>query len=72
MGATPGTMPSLLSALALFGALDAPLAPFRVRLVFSETPSLTMLMGGGLLLVAVFGRILWHVRIHSGLAKAAS
>jgi drug/metabolite transporter (DMT)-like permease len=52
---------------ALIVALDAPLAPLWVWLVFVETPSLFTLLGGGLVLIAVFGHIAWH----SALAKRA-
>lgn len=53
---------------ALILALDAPLAPLWVWLVFAQTPAGTTLMGGGFVLTAVFGHILWQ----SGLAKAAA
>jgi drug/metabolite transporter (DMT)-like permease len=59
-------LPPMESALIV--ALDAPLAPLWVWLVFSETPSMTTLLGGGLVLIAVFGHILWQ----SALAKAAA
>jgi drug/metabolite transporter (DMT)-like permease len=52
---------------ALIVALDAPLAPLWVWLVFAETPTTPTLLGGSLVLAAVFGHILWH----SGLAKRA-
>jgi drug/metabolite transporter (DMT)-like permease len=50
---------------ALIVALDAPLAPLWVWLVFAETPALVTGLGGSLVLAAVFGHILWH----SALAK---
>ena len=43
---------------ALIGALDAPLAPFWVWLVFGETPGLSTLVGGTIVFVAVLGHIL--------------
>ena len=53
---------------ALIVALDAPLAPLWVWLVFAETPATATVMGGSLVLVAVFGHILGH----SALAKRAA
>lgn len=46
----------------LIGALDAPLAPFWVWLVIGETPVLTTLIGGAMVIAAVFGHILWMMR----------
>ncbi len=43
---------------ALIVAIDAPLAPLWVWLVFSETPSPATLIGGVIVLVAVIGHIL--------------
>lgn len=43
---------------ALIGALDAPLAPFWVWLVLGDVPAATTLLGGAIVLVAVFGHVL--------------
>lgn len=40
---------------ALYGALDAPLAPLWVWLAFGEAPSLMTLLGGALVIAAVLG-----------------
>lgn len=42
---------------ALLGALDAPLAPVWVWLVFAETPTTPTLIGAAIVLTAVF----WHI-----------
>ena len=42
---------------ALLGALDAPLAPVWVWLVFAETPTVPTLVGGAIVMAAVF----WHI-----------
>ena len=42
---------------ALIGALEAPLAPLWVWLAFAETPSLTTLLGGALVTIAVLGHL---------------
>ena len=42
---------------ALIGALDAPLAPLWVWLVFAETPTNATLLGASI----VFGAVLWHI-----------
>ena len=42
---------------ALIGALEAPIAPLWVWLVFGETPSLATLAGGSVVFAAVF----WHI-----------
>lgn len=42
---------------ALIGALEAPIAPVWVWLAFSETPSLATLVGGSIVMAAVF----WHI-----------
>lgn len=42
---------------ALLGALDAPLAPIWVWLVFAETPTTPTLIGAAIVLAAVF----WHI-----------
>lgn len=42
---------------ALLGALEAPIAPIWVWLVFAETPTLPTLVGGAVVLAAVF----WHI-----------
>ena len=42
---------------ALIGALDAPLAPLWVWLVFGETPGVSTLVGGAIVFVAVMGHI---------------
>jgi drug/metabolite transporter (DMT)-like permease len=46
----------------LIGALDAPLAPFWVWLVFCETPRWTTILGGAIVIAAVVGHILWSNR----------
>jgi drug/metabolite transporter (DMT)-like permease len=46
----------------LIGALDAPLAPFWVWLVLGETPWLTTIIGGAMVIAAVVGHILWSAR----------
>ena len=50
-------LPPTQSALIL--ALEAPLAPFWVWLILAETPASATFLGGGIVLVAVFGHILW-------------
>lgn len=47
---------------ALIGALEVPITPLWVWLVFDETPSGPTLLGGALVLVAVLGHILWTAR----------
>jgi len=47
---------------ALIGALDAPLAPLWVWLAFNETPNSATFFGGGVVLVAIIGHILWSTR----------
>ncbi|MCW1918701.1 DMT family transporter [Rhodobacter sp. KR11] len=42
---------------ALLGALEAPIAPVWVWLVFGETPGLATILGGLVVMVAVF----WHI-----------
>lgn len=49
------------TATALLAALDAPLSPLWVWLVFAETPSATTLVGGLVVLLAV----LWFIRRQS-------
>jgi drug/metabolite transporter (DMT)-like permease len=44
---------------ALITALDAPLAPFWVWLILNETPGAATVLGGGIVLLAVIGHILW-------------
>jgi drug/metabolite transporter (DMT)-like permease len=51
-------LPPTQSALIL--ALEAPLAPFWVWLILAETPGPETLLGGGIVLFAVFGHILWE------------
>ncbi|MBG1232456.1 DMT family transporter [Aestuariivirga litoralis] len=46
----------------LITALDAPLQPLWVFLVFAETPGQATLLGGGLVLVSVFANILMQNR----------
>ncbi len=46
----------------LIGALDAPLSPLWVWLALGETPRLTTLIGGAIVIVAVVGHILWSTR----------
>ena len=43
---------------ALIGALDAPLAPLWVWLVFSETPGVTTMIGGAIVFVAVVAHLI--------------
>jgi drug/metabolite transporter (DMT)-like permease len=47
---------------ALISALEVPMTPFWVWLVFAETPSVATLIGGGLVMAAVVGHILWQAR----------
>lgn len=47
---------------ALISALEVPMTPFWVWLVFSETPSLPTLIGGGLVMLAVLGHIVLHAQ----------
>ncbi len=47
---------------ALISALEAPMTPLWVWLVFAETPTLPTLIGGGLVMVAVLGHILWQTK----------
>ncbi len=47
---------------ALYGALDAPLAPLWVWLAFAEAPTLQTLLGGAVVLGAVGGFIAWGQR----------
>jgi drug/metabolite transporter (DMT)-like permease len=47
---------------ALITALDAPLAPFWVWMVFAETPSKATLWGGAIVLAAVIGHVRWANR----------
>lgn len=42
---------------ALLGALEAPIAPIWVWLVFAETPTLPTILGGAIVMIAVF----WHI-----------
>ncbi len=46
----------------LIGALDAPLAPFWVWLVLGETPIVTTLIGGAIVIAVVAGHIIWTMR----------
>jgi drug/metabolite transporter (DMT)-like permease len=46
----------------LIASLETPLAPFWVWLVFAETPSLLTLLGGCVVLTAVFGHMWWEMR----------
>jgi drug/metabolite transporter (DMT)-like permease len=47
---------------ALMGALEVPITPLWVWLVFDETPTGPTLAGGALVLAAVLGHILWTSR----------
>ena len=49
-------------ATALIGALDAPLGPWWVWLAFGEVPAAIALLGGVLVLGAVFGHLLAQTR----------
>jgi drug/metabolite transporter (DMT)-like permease len=53
-------LPPMQSALVT--ALDAPLAPLWVWLVFAETPSAATLLGGAIVMLAVLGHILRDAR----------
>ncbi len=46
----------------LIASLESPLAPLWVWLVFAETPSPLTLAGGCIVLVAVFGHMIWEMR----------
>jgi drug/metabolite transporter (DMT)-like permease len=50
---------------ALISALDAPLAPIWVWLLFSKTPSGQTLIGGGVVLSAILGYIVYDTRANS-------
>jgi drug/metabolite transporter (DMT)-like permease len=50
---------------ALISALDAPLAPIWVWLLFSKTPSGQTLIGGGVVLSAILGYIVYDARANS-------
>ncbi len=50
------------SETALYGALDAPLAPLWVWLAFAEAPSVGTLAGGAVVLAAVGAFIAWERR----------
>ena len=47
---------------ALMGALEVPVTPLWVWLVFDETPGPATLAGGALVLAAVLGHIFWSAR----------
>jgi drug/metabolite transporter (DMT)-like permease len=47
---------------ALISALDAPLAPLWVWLIFAETPSQTTLIGGTIVFLAIVGHIAQDTR----------
>jgi drug/metabolite transporter (DMT)-like permease len=47
---------------ALITALDAPLAPFWVWLVFGETPGTATMIGGIIVMVAVATHLGWQQR----------
>jgi drug/metabolite transporter (DMT)-like permease len=47
---------------ALMGALEVPITPLWVWLVFDETPTKATLIGGALVLAAVLGHILHSAR----------
>ena len=47
---------------ALIGALDAPLAPLWILLFFGDLPGQATIVGGGIVLVAVVGHILYEAR----------
>jgi drug/metabolite transporter (DMT)-like permease len=53
---------------ALISALETPMTPLWVWLVFAETPTSPTLIGGGFVLAAVLGHILWssHVEVGRG------
>ena len=50
---------------ALIGALETALTPLWVWLVFTETPTTPTLVGGGMVLAASVGHILWSARPRS-------
>lgn len=54
---------------ALISALEVPMTPFWVWLVFAETPTLPTLVGGGMVMVAVMGHILLQARADKSLPK---
>ena len=47
---------------ALIGALDAPLAPLWILLFFGDLPGQATIVGGGIVLAAVVGHILYEAR----------
>ena len=47
---------------ALISALETPMTPFWVWLIFAETPTAPTLIGGGFVFAAVLGHILWQSR----------
>ena len=55
-----GFIPATVSGL--IAALDAPLSPFWVWLVLGETPRLTTILGGAIVVAAVIGHIMWSSR----------
>lgn len=52
---------------ALIGALEAPIAPLWVWLIFNETPSLATLIGAGI----VFAAVIWHITRQYGSTSPA-
>ncbi len=53
---------------ALISALEVPMTPFWVWLVFAETPTGPTLIGGGMVMVAVIG----HILVQAGKGQRAS
>ncbi|WP_136620896.1 MULTISPECIES: DMT family transporter [Mesorhizobium] len=51
------------SQASLIGALETPLAPFWVWLAFGETPSLSTLVGGGIITASTVGYLLGMARL---------
>lgn len=51
----------------LLAALEVPFTPLWVFLLMSETPAAPTLVGGGIVLVALFAHILWELRGHKKL-----
>ena len=54
---TEGTRRIPASQAALIGSLDVPLAAFWVWLAFAEVPPVTTIIGGSIVLLAVFGHM---------------
>jgi drug/metabolite transporter (DMT)-like permease len=55
---------------ALITALEAPLAPLWVWLLLSEVPTISTIVGGALVVVAVVGHVLWEGRFKASVTAA--